>query len=172
VSTLRFAVVGDPVAHSASPGMHAAAYAALGLDCTYERIRATTAELPSVIARLRTAELAGLNVTIPHKRGVLSLVDRIDETARVALAANTLVRDEDGLVAAHNTDVPALAAELRLLAPDGLDWRRARALVLGTRAARAAPPWSRSHATSPSPRSSCAGARLPRRSRGLRSTPR
>jgi shikimate dehydrogenase len=122
----RFAVVGDPIAHSKSPRMHAAAYRALGLAHTYEGVRATAEELPAVVERLRTGELAGLNVTVPHKVRVLDLVDVIAESARAVGAANTLVRAASGKITAHNTDVPALADELRALGP-----HTGRAIVLG-----------------------------------------
>jgi shikimate dehydrogenase len=135
----RFAVVGDPVAHSKSPAMHAAAYRALGLPHVYEAIHATAAELPRVVASLREGLYDGLNVTVPHKERVLSLVDAVDAGARVAGAANTLVRSDDGRITAHNTDAPALAAELRRLAPDHRWTEASRALVLGSGgAARAA----------------------------------
>jgi shikimate dehydrogenase len=134
MTTLRFAVIGDPVAHSASPRMHAAAYAALGLNCTYEAIRATEGQLPGLVARLASGEFAGLNVTIPHKRRILAHVDMIDASARTVGGANTLVRGADGRIVAHNTDVTAIAAELRHVAADvpPAGWKKAHALVLGT----------------------------------------
>jgi shikimate dehydrogenase len=137
VSPLRFAVIGDPVAHSKSPRMHAAAYRALGLPHTYEAIRVAEADVGRIVAALRAGDFAGLNVTVPHKERVLSLVDAADPGARAAGAANTLVRTPDGRVVAYNTDAPALADEIRDLLsgapPSG------RALVLGSGgAARAA----------------------------------
>lgn len=135
----RFAVVGDPVAHSKSPTMHGAAYRALGLPHTYEAVRATAGELPGVVAMLRDGTYDGLNVTVPHKERVLSLADVLDPSARMAGAANTLVRRADGLIEAHNTDAPALAAELRRLRGPGDPEPGSRGLVLGSGgAARAA----------------------------------
>ena len=106
---------------------------------TYEAVRATADELPGVVAQLRDGAYDGLNVTVPHKERVLSLVDALDESARVAGAANTLVRANGGRLVAHNTDAPALAAELAALAGSAA-WPAARcALVLGSGgAARAA----------------------------------
>lgn len=52
-AALRFAVVGDPVAHSKSPAMHRAAYAALGLPHVYDAVRVTAEELPGFVERLR-----------------------------------------------------------------------------------------------------------------------
>jgi shikimate dehydrogenase len=139
VTARRFAVVGDPVAHSRSPAMHAAAYRALGLSHVYEAIRATASELSEVVEAVRRGSYDGLNVTVPHKERVLALADELDATARVIGAANTLVRSPTGRVTAHNTDAPALAEELRRLARADHSWAGARALVLGSGgAARAA----------------------------------
>ncbi len=135
----RFAVIGDPVGHSKSPAMHAAAYRALGLPHVYEAVRATAEEVPRVVDALRQGLYDGLNVTVPHKERVLPLVDVVQPGASAAGAANTLVRTGDGRLTAHNTDAPALAAELRALAGPGAPWAGARALVLGSGgAARAA----------------------------------
>jgi shikimate dehydrogenase len=138
VKTRHFAVIGDPVAHSKSPVMHRAALAALGLPHTYEAVRATADALPGIVAKLREGAYDGLNVTVPHKERVLALVDELDASACVAGAANTLVRRDDGRIVAHNTDAPALAAELTRLAAES-SWSNGRALVLGSGgAARAA----------------------------------
>jgi shikimate dehydrogenase len=129
---LRFAVVGDPISHSKSPAMHRAAYRALGLPHGYEAIRASTTELGAVLARLRVGDLDGINVTVPHKEHVLALVDTLAESARTAGAANTIVRSARGQLVAHNTDAPALAAELARLAGTPFAWHGIRALVLGS----------------------------------------
>ena len=88
--TRRFAVLGDPVAHSKSPAMHAAAYRALGLDCTYEAIRATPADLALLVRSLREGGFDGFNVTIPHKRRILEHADRLDPSAE-SVGAATMV---------------------------------------------------------------------------------
>lgn len=135
MSPLRFAVVGDPIAHSKSPAMHAAAFAALGLPHVYESIRATRDELADVVRRVRAGELAGLNVTVPHKRAVLALVDVVDREAALVGAAN-VVYVRGGVLHATNTDAAAMAQELAAL---GVVSPVADALVLGSGgAARAA----------------------------------
>jgi shikimate dehydrogenase len=139
MSGRRFAVVGDPVGHSKSPKMHDAAYRALGLPHVYEAVHATAADLPHVVTALREGRFDGLNLTVPHKERVLALVDAIEPGARSAGAANTLTRSESGRLTAHNTDAPALAAELRALAGAGVAWGQGRGLVIGSGgAARAA----------------------------------
>ncbi|MFO0669168.1 MAG: shikimate dehydrogenase [Polyangiaceae bacterium] len=126
--TRRFVLAGSPVAHSRSPAMHAAAFAALGLPHTYEARDVDAAGLEGLVVALRERTIDGLNVTLPHKLRALSLADATEEVARAAGAANTLYRDEGGRVVATNTDVPALAAELADL---GARVRGARALVIG-----------------------------------------
>ena len=131
---------GDPVAHSKSPAMHAAAYRALGLPHTYEAMRATAEELPRVVAMLRDGPVRRHQRHRPAQaaRPRARRRDR-SEGARSAGAANTLVRTADGQVVAHNTDAPALAAELRALGGPTRAWGDLRALVLGSGgAARAA----------------------------------
>jgi shikimate dehydrogenase len=125
MGALRFALVGDPVAHSKSPLMHAAAFREMGLPHTYEAIRVTAGELPAMIQALRDGTFAGLNVTVPHKL----LAARLADEAHVfgTAAANTLVRADDGRLVAHNTDVTALEEELGSLGSPG-----GRALVLGS----------------------------------------
>jgi shikimate dehydrogenase len=115
--TMRFAVIGHPVAHSKSPAMHAAAYRALGLEHehTYDRIDTPPDQLAHRVSELRHHDLDGLNVTVPHKAAVLGLVDHVAPTAKAIGAANTLVRNTDGSITAHNTDAPALAEEIERL---------------------------------------------------------
>jgi shikimate dehydrogenase len=131
IRPLRFALLGDPVVHSKSPAMHAAAYAALGLPHTYEAIRATPGDLHRLFIELENGTFAGFNVTVPLKRAVLPHVRTSAPTALLVGAANTIVNKAPFGVIAHNTDVPALAAELRALAPEVTDWSGTRALVLG-----------------------------------------
>lgn len=116
--------------------MHRAAYRALGLPHTFDAHAVDEAGVRAMVDALREGRLDGINVTVPHKRLALSLADAYDETARVCGAANTLVRDRAGGVVAYNTDVPALAYELRELGAS-LDGRSV--LVVGAGgAARAA----------------------------------
>lgn len=136
---LRFAVIGSPVAHSKSPAMHGAAYRALGMPHTYEKVETSAAELPDRVEALRRGDFAGLNVTVPHKQKVLKLVDEVHASAKATGAANTLVRTPEGRVRAHNTDMPAVADELSRLAGDKAKLRGGVGLVIGTGgAARAA----------------------------------
>jgi len=77
---MRFAVLGDPVAHSASPSMHNAALTALGRPERYGRLWIRPDELAEAVRLLPAAGFLGVNLTLPHKTGVLPLLDAVDPT--------------------------------------------------------------------------------------------
>ncbi|MEV6977834.1 shikimate dehydrogenase [Kitasatospora sp. NPDC093806] len=110
----RAAVLGSPIAHSLSPDLHRAAFAALGLTgWTYERFEVDEAGLPGFLAGLDEAEWAGLSLTMPLKRAIIPLLDEVGDTARAVEAVNTVVFTADGRRTGHNTDVPGLVNALR-----------------------------------------------------------
>lgn len=105
-------MLGDPIAHSLSPTLHRAAYAALGLDWAYGAHRVASGGLERFVSGLG-AEWRGLSLTMPLKREALTLVDRVSERARLAGAVNTLVLEDDGTRLGDNTDLPGAAAAIR-----------------------------------------------------------
>ena len=104
-------LLGHGIGYSASPAMHNAAFAAVGLDARYELRDVDADALPAEIEVLRAVDRIGANVTRPHKLAVCDLVDELGPEVRRLGAANTIVRLGDRLVA-RNTDLPALSAEL------------------------------------------------------------
>ena len=74
-------IIGDPVAHSLSPRMHNAAFTALGLNWVYLAFRVRAGDLRGALRGLAALDLAGINVTIPHKEAVLPLLDEVDPPA-------------------------------------------------------------------------------------------
>jgi shikimate dehydrogenase len=91
--------------------MHNAAFAAAGLDWTYELMDISSENLRASVERLRSPEVAGANVTIPHKQAVMELLDGLDAEAIRAHAVNTIVRDGDRLIGS-NTDVAGIRAAI------------------------------------------------------------
>lgn len=100
---IQLAVLGAPVAHSASPQMHMAALRACGLPHTYGRIHVLPEELAESIALLKETGFLGVNLTIPHKTAVLPLLSSIDPNARQLGAVNT-VAFSLGASSGFNTD--------------------------------------------------------------------
>ncbi|WP_433192638.1 shikimate dehydrogenase [Nocardia sp. CA-107356] len=91
----KAAVLGKPIAHSRSPQLHLAAYRALGLDWTYERIECSAEELPGLVDGLGP-EWVGLSVTMPGKEAALAYASERTERAVLVGSANTLVRIDTG----------------------------------------------------------------------------
>jgi shikimate dehydrogenase len=132
----RLGVLGWPVAHSRSPAMHRAAFAALGMtDWSYQRLPAPPELFDETVRALPGAGFVGANVTVPHKHAALALADTATDRAREIGAANTL-SFADGAIAADNTDAPGFLAALPR-SPAGL-----RALVLGAGGSARAIVWA------------------------------
>ncbi|MGW6913665.1 shikimate dehydrogenase [Kitasatospora sp. NPDC054939] len=110
----RAAVLGAPIAHSLSPVLHRAAFAALGLDgWRYDRFEVDEPALLDFVAGLDEAAWAGLSLTMPLKRAIMPLLDEVSATARSVDAVNTVVFTADGRRVGDNTDVPGLVNALR-----------------------------------------------------------
>ncbi len=108
-------MLGHPVAHSLSPTLHRAAYAALGLDdWQYDAVDVTEEALADFIAGL-DGSWAGLSLTMPLKQTVIPLLDHIEPLAQVVGAVNTVLFQGTGgstMLVGANTDVHGLVAAL------------------------------------------------------------
>jgi shikimate dehydrogenase len=137
----QFGLLGWPLGHSLSPQIHAAALDAAGLRGAYRLfpvppLPCGAGLLQEVFERFRRLELHGLNVTIPHKQAVLTMVDRLTDEAAAIGAVNLIYLDGDRLVG-DNSDAPALLLDLQQ--HFAVANRAGTALVLGAGgAARAA----------------------------------
>jgi shikimate dehydrogenase len=109
-------LLGHHIGYSASPAMHNAAFAAMGLDARYELADVTPEGLADAVDALRVPGRIGANVTQPHKLAVCDLVDDVSPEVERLGAANTITLHGDRLVA-QNTDLPAIVAELAELGP-------------------------------------------------------
>lgn len=147
----RLAVLGQPISHSRSPAMHAAALEELGLapEWTYEAIEVSPEDFEARVRAMAGEGFAGANVTIPHKLAALALADEASEAAREIGAANTLTFAHDR-IAAENTDATGiLDAVAPLLLPEkemrheAGEWLAGtRALVLGAGGSARAAVWA------------------------------
>lgn len=122
----RLAVLGSPIEHSRSPHLHLAAYAALGLDWSYERVEVEDDGLAEFLGGLDDS-WRGLSLTMPLKRRVAELVADIDPVARATRQGNTILLDRGRPVKAFNTDVHGV---VQAFAGAGVHSAR-RATVLG-----------------------------------------
>lgn len=125
--TRRYALFGHPVAHSLSAAMHNAAFKRLGLDAHYELWDVPPEELAQ---RLQDAkqDLAGFNITVPHKQAVFNAADDVHDVGKQVGAINT-VKVQDGRFRGRNTDVYGLQ---RACADERFAIEGAQVLVLGS----------------------------------------
>jgi shikimate dehydrogenase len=107
-----YCIIGDPVQHSLSPAMQNAAFNSMHLNCTYIAFRVSKEELKESVCSLRSINIAGFNVTMPHKIDIIKYIDELDLTAQKAHAVNT-VHNVQGTFKAYNTDVYGFIEPLR-----------------------------------------------------------
>lgn len=100
-ATELYGIMGNPVAHSLSPAMHNAAFAALGLNKAY--LPFAVQDVGQALAGFRALGIKGVSVTIPHKQAVMAHLDSIDPVAEKIGAVNTLVIANNAIHGA-NTD--------------------------------------------------------------------
>jgi shikimate dehydrogenase len=136
MSRKLYAVVGDPVSHSLSPLIHNRWIAEAGLDAHYAAIHLRSKDAAADI-RVLAKDYSGLNVTLPHKIAALAAAATSSPEARAIGAANTLIRENESVWSAHNTDVEGFATALRVAT--GKDASGRRVVLIGAGgAARAA----------------------------------
>jgi shikimate dehydrogenase len=132
-ATRLCAVLGSPIRHSASPAMHNAAFAALGLNWRYLAFEVDPKNLRAAIEGARAMNFAGLNLTVPHKLLAVDMVDVLDESAKKWGAVNTIKFESNTagkiLATGHNTDADGLANSLR--EDLAVNLRGAKVLLLG-----------------------------------------
>ncbi len=102
-----FAVIGDPIGHSLSPAVHNAAFRSAGLNKVLVPIHIPDGTLKDSLEALSWLGIRGMSVTIPHKEAILPLLARSDRTVEQIGACNTVLREPDGTLVGHNTDLRA-----------------------------------------------------------------
>ena len=101
--TKQLAVIGDPADHSFSPVLHNFISEYMGNDYTYSAYTVKPENLENAINGMRAFGFAGINVTAPHKIGVMKYLDEISSDAKILGSVNTIVNHE-GKLTGYNTD--------------------------------------------------------------------
>jgi len=101
--TKPFAVLGHPIGHTLSPVMHNASMQELGFDGIYLALDVHPDRLMDVLPAMALMGFAGVNLTVPHKEIAFRGLGKLDESAQLLGAANTVEFAEGGMVG-HNTD--------------------------------------------------------------------
>lgn len=119
---------GFPVEHTLSPAMHNAAFKAMGFDMCYLPFKVAPQDLLHAVRAVKALNLTGINVTVPHKEKVVSLLDEVDKEALFIGAVNTIV-NKDGKLTGYNTDGRGF---MRSLSEAGIQVRGKKILIIGT----------------------------------------
>lgn len=107
-----YGILGDPVAHSLSPLMQNHAFQMQNIDAVYVPFHVLPDQLPAAVTGLRALNVAGVNVTIPHKETIFPLLDEIDPVAKIIGAVNTVVNN-GGILTGYNTDASGFMRAVR-----------------------------------------------------------
>jgi shikimate dehydrogenase len=121
-------IFGYPIEHTLSPSMHNAAFQDLGLDMCYVPFRVLPEALPEAVKAIRSLNMLGVNITVPHKEKVIPLLDKVNEEASFIGAVNT-VTNTDGILTGYNTDGRGF---LSSLTEEGISIEGKNILIIGT----------------------------------------
>jgi shikimate dehydrogenase len=111
----KLGLIGYPLSHSFSPKIHTTALKACGLEGSYSLFPISPddkQELNALLSLVRSNEIHGLNVTIPHKQNVIEFMDELTPTAKAIGAVNTIYLQEEKLIG-DNTDAPGFLSDLK-----------------------------------------------------------
>ncbi len=108
----KYAVIGNPIAHSKSPQIHAYFAQQAEEEMMYETLLSPLEEFTETVTAFRQGNGMGLNVTVPFKQEAFELADELSDYAKNAGAVNTLVFREDGSIYGTNTDGIGLVRDL------------------------------------------------------------
>ena len=125
----KFAVIGNPVAHSLSPQLHQPALNELKLDCRYIRVEVPEGQVNEAFEEMYAAGIRGINVTVPHKLEALEACHQVDPAAASMGAVNTIVFNAEGQKTGFNTDGPGFVRAIR--EEFGMDLRDLRVIIIG-----------------------------------------
>jgi shikimate dehydrogenase len=101
--TKLYLLIGNPVGHSLSPALHNAAFKALNLNCVYLAASVEAGSVAGALSGFRALNIAGANVTSPHKEAVIAHLDQVSEEARALSSVNTIVNN-NGRLSGMSTD--------------------------------------------------------------------
>lgn len=109
----RFALLGEPLGHSLSPALHKAIYRQLEIDdASYRAVELPEERIKSFFSGFRVGGFDGVNITVPHKATIISMLDEVDSKAKLLNAVNCVNRVGNKLTG-YNTDLLGFDYSLR-----------------------------------------------------------
>jgi len=120
-------VIGDPIEHSLSPAMHNAAFKEAGLDIVFVAFTVAADKVEDAAKGMRSLNILGLNVTMPHKNKIIPYLDKLDPIAKYLMSVNTIL-NKNGSLSGYNTDG---TGAMQALHQNGVNLKGKKMLLLG-----------------------------------------
>ncbi len=108
----KYLVIGNPIEHSLSPKLHNHWIRQNNLNAVYEKKLVKEDDIKATISQMKKGEIEGINITVPYKKSVISLLDKLTSVANEAQSVNTLFK-KDNLVIGDNTDIGGFEYSLK-----------------------------------------------------------
>ena len=105
-------VIGNPIEHSLSPKLHNYWMKKNNINAIYEKQNIEVSQLKSIIDKIRTEELDGVNVTVPFKKSIIKFIDKLSEESEKTKSVNTIYKQHNEIIG-HNTDIAGFELSLR-----------------------------------------------------------
>ena len=105
-----FGIIGNPITHSLSPVLHNYWFNKYNIEANYSLLNIKEEEIESVVKKIKSKELSGINVTLPYKQKIIPFVDQLVNDAKSTNSVNTIFLDETNTLVGENTDVFGLQA--------------------------------------------------------------
>ena len=108
----KYLVIGNPIEHSLSPKLHNYWFKKNNINAVYEKKKLERSEIKSIINDVRKEKIAGINVTVPFKKEVLSFLDQLTTKSILSQSVNTIFKEGDAVVG-DNTDIGGFELSLK-----------------------------------------------------------
>jgi len=111
----KYLVIGNPIEHSLSPKLHNYWLKENSIDAIYEKKLVNKVDLKDIINQVREGKIAGINVTVPFKKEVISHLDKLTLDAEVTQSVNTilLAKERNNMIIGHNTDIGGFESAIK-----------------------------------------------------------
>ena len=123
----KYLVIGNPISHSLSPRLHTYWLKQNNISATYDKVKLEENEIKEIIRDIKKQKIIGCNVTVPFKKKVIPLLDKLSPEAEKTQSVNTIVFQKGNLIG-YNTDILGFDKAIKDL---NFNMKDKRILILG-----------------------------------------
>ena len=108
----KYLVIGNPIKHSLSPELHKHWFEKNKIKASYEKYLTNENEIKNIIERIKKREISGINVTVPFKKIIIPIIEKLTTEASISKSVNTVYMENDKIIW-HNTDIAGFELAIR-----------------------------------------------------------